>query len=79
MVYGIFIDGTVRPSWEEITEEQFEFFTIESQKIEEEETISQKLDKIGKQLNSMEESLNYLISLQTAQYAESGNLLESNE
>ena len=67
-VYGILIDGVVRPSWEEITEEDFELYTIGSQEEEEERSQEQmiidRLEKMQQQLNSMEQTQNYLMGLQ---------------
>lgn len=69
-VYGILIDGTVRKSWEEITEDQFEEFTVGSQKQDEQQSgepsIVDRLEKMQQQLNSMEKTQNYLIGLQIA-------------
>ena len=70
-VYGILIDGVVRPSWEEITEDDFERFTITDQqeaKPSFEETIVERLEKMQEQLNEMTNTQTYLLGLQTGLY-----------
>jgi hypothetical protein len=68
-VYGILIDGVVRPSWEEITEDDFERFTIMEQQNNStssfEESIMTRLEKMQEQLNTMEQTQAYMIGLQS--------------
>lgn len=67
-VYGILIDGVVRPSWEEITEDDFERFTIMERQDNStpsfEENIMTRLEKMQEQLNTMEQTQAYMIGLQ---------------
>ena len=68
-VYGILIDGVVRPSWEEITEDDFERFTVgEQYNIDQkptfEETVVSTLNQMQERLVAMEETQNYLLGLQ---------------
>lgn len=68
-VYGILIDGVVRPSWEEITEDDFERFTVgeqynSDQKPTFEETVVSTLNQMQERLVAMEETQNYLLGLQ---------------
>ena len=70
-VYGILIDGVIRPSWEEITEDDFERFTITEQqeaKQSFEESIVERLEKMQEQLNEMTNTQTYLLGLQTGLY-----------
>ena len=53
-VYGILTSGTIRSSWEEITKDEFERFTIGEQKIEEKISFE---DSVVNSLNQMQEKL----------------------
>ena len=70
-VYGIFVDGAVRPSWEEITEDDFERFTVGNQEVQTvsfEETVITRLDEMQQKINTMEQTQAYMLGLQTGTY-----------
>ena len=73
-VYGILIDGIVRPSWEEITEDDFERFTIMNNEDNEqhqtlEEALVSRLEMQQKQLDSIEQTQIYLLGLMSGEYS----------
>lgn len=70
-VYGILIDGVIRPSWEEITEDEFEHLTVGSQEQSAasfEETVISRLDEMQQKINTMEQTQAYMLGLQTGVY-----------
>lgn len=70
-VYGIMVDGVVRDSWLEITEEDFDKFTIGAQEEVQEtpkQTISEQLESIQKEIQELRQTQEYLIGLQSGAY-----------